>query len=218
MTSKFCRDEMTPAQERILAVLRRQPNMAAADIAAQAFVGMSTLVCGGYIRVLKNRVFIHVSGWRKIKGRFSTPLYSIGNKPDVVRPLVDETNREAPGMERIVSVLANMGGLTYREIAKFSGLSSNTLKNSGYLRALLAQGRIHVGQWRRSRNGPMSPVYVAGPGVDAAKPPALTPGEKNRRHRCRHAKNANRNELSMQIHVLLGSSPRELHDENTSVG
>ena len=128
--------------------------------------------------------------------------YNPGDKPDVARPCIDETNREAPGMARIVAALTRFGGLTYREIAEFSGLSPNTVKNSGYLDALLAQKRIHVGRWKRSRNGPMSPVYVAGPGVNAAKPAVLNSAEKNSRHRARRKTLAEGAELRDQIAVM----------------
>lgn len=194
---------ITPALQRILNALERQPNLAVADISAQAFVGVSTLACGGYIRALKERRLIHISGWRKVKGRFSTPLYSMGDKPDIARPAIDNTNRDAPGMDRIVAALQRLGALTYREIAQFTGLSPNTVKNSGYLDALIAQERIHIGQWKRSRNGPMSPAYVAGPGHNAAKPAALTSGEKTQRHRIRRATDDDGHELMTQLAVFL---------------
>lgn len=194
---------ITPALRRILNALERQPNLAVADISATAFVGVSTLACGGYIRALKERCLIHVSGWRKVKGRFSTPLYSIGDKPEVPRPSIDDTNRDAPGMDRIVAALVRFGAQTYREIAQFTGLSPNTVKNSGYLDALIAQERIHIGQWKRSRNGPMSPVYVAGPGTAAEKPAALTRGETAHRHRVRHTVGGDSRELATQLAVFL---------------
>ena len=203
MKNRMAKETMTPAIERVLQVLERHPNMAVADIAAQAFVAVSTLACGGYVRVLRERHLIHVSGWRKVKGRFSTPLYSAGDKPDVARPRIDETNRDAPGMDRIVDTLAHFGGLTYREIAEFSGLSPNTVKNSGYLDALLAQQRIHIGRWKRSRNGPMSPVYVAGPGASVAKHAVLSASEKNHRHRARLRSLAEGSELTAQIAGLM---------------
>ena len=196
-------NRITPALERVLQALACQSNMAVVDIAAQAFVGVSTLACGGYIRALKARGLIHVSGWRKVRGRFSTPLYSVGDKPDVARPRIDDTSRSAPGMERIVDVLREFGGLTQREIAERSGLSPNTVKNSGYLDALLAQGRIHIAQWRRSRNGPMSPVYVAGPGRNAPREEVLSQDERNRRHRLRRSACADGGELKTQLAGLM---------------
>jgi hypothetical protein len=176
----------SPALQRILAALEKRPNMSVSDLSAQAFVGVTTLACGGYIRELKKRCYIYVSGWRRVKGKFSTPLYSVGKLADVARPRIDETCRDAPGMQRIVETLEHYGSLTYRDIAKFSGLALATVKNSGYLDALIAQGKIHVGGWQRSHGGPMSPVYFPGPGAAVQKPPAVSAADKLRRHRERN--------------------------------
>jgi hypothetical protein len=173
----------SPAMQRLLGVLEKKSNMAISDLSAEAFVGVSTLACGGYIAALKKRRSIYISGWRKVNGRFSTPLFSIGCLDDVPRPRIDDLNREAPGMRLIVATLERYGQLTYREIAQFSGLSLNTVKNSGFLDALIAQARIHIGDWRRAAHGPMSPVYVLGPGLATAKPQTLSGAQKCSRHR-----------------------------------
>ncbi len=173
----------SPAMQRILRVLEKKTNMSASDISAEAFVGVTTLACGGYIKALKARKLIFISGWRQVKGRFSTPLFSLGDQADVKRPRIDESNRDAPGMWRIVETLERYGHLTYREIARYSGLSLNTVKNSGYLAALVAQQRIHVGSWRRSHGGPMLPVYHLGAGAAVEKPGPVSAGEKSRQHR-----------------------------------
>ena len=195
----------SPAMLRILGVLEKKSNMSISDISAEAFVGLSTLACGGYIATLKKRRCIYISGWRKVKGRFSTPLYSLGGVDDVVRPRIDESNRDAPGMQSIVATLERYGNLTYREIAEFSGLSLNTVKNSGFLDALLAQGRIHIGSWRRSSRGPMSPVYVYGPGPAEPKPRSLTGAQKCSRHRERLRIAAKGSGLSSQMASLSAS-------------
>ena len=157
------------------------------------------------MRALKKRRLIYVSGWRQTNGRFSTPLFSRGDLADLPRPRVDETNRDAPGMHRIVATLARYGGLSSREIAEFSGLSPNTVKNSGFLDALVAQGRIHVGAWRRARKGPMAPIYFAGPGIPAAKPAAIDGVEKCRRHRLRLRMAADGDGLAAQMKRLAQS-------------
>ena len=169
--------------QRILRVLEKKSNMSVSDISSEAFVGATTLACGGYIKALKVQRLIFISGWRKVNGRFSTPLYSLGDQTDVLRPKIDDSSRDAPGMWRILETLALYGNLTYRDIARFSGLSLNTVKNSGYLNALIAQQRIHIGSWQRSHGGPLSPVYHHGPGVAANKPEAVPSLEKCRRHR-----------------------------------
>jgi|GEM_PF-1643923 len=193
------------AIQRILAVLEQKSNMSISDISAEAFVGMSTLAFGGYIRALKNQKLIYVSGWRKVKGRFSTPLFAPGNMDDVPRPKVDEKNRDAPGMHRILETLERYGTLTYREIAEFSGLSPHTVKNSGFLNALIAQNRIHIGGWRRSRNGPMSPVYCSGQGSPMEKPQPMTGVEKCRRHRIRAKVSEQGVGLALQMTLLAAS-------------
>ena len=198
----------SPAMRRILGVLEKKPNMSVADISAEAFVGVSTLACGGYIAALKRQKLIYVSGWRKVKGRFATPLYCLGQAEDVPRPRIDESNRDAPGMDRIVESLARYGQLTYREIAQFSGLSVNTVKNSGFLDALIAQGRIHIGDWRRSAHGPLSPVYACGPGVAAPKPAALSAAQKDSRHRARQRIAAQGIGLAAQMATLSASIKR----------
>ncbi len=198
-------DVTSPAMQRILGVLEKKSNMAVSDISAEAFVGITTLACGGYISSLKRRQLIYISGWRKIKGRFSTPLYSMGSHTDVPRPKIDETSRDAPGMHRILETLQRYGELTYRDIARYSGLSLNTVKNSGYLDAMVAQGLIHVGAWRRSRNGPMSAVYFTGPGVSVEKPNPMTGAEKCKRHRDRERISAQGNGLKSQM-ILLSAS------------
>ena len=195
----------SPAMQRILGVLEKKSNMSVSDISAEAFVGVSTLACGGYIAALKKRQLIYISGWRKVKGRFSTPLYSLGKLEDVPRPRIDDSNRDAPGMRTIVATLERYGNLTYREIAQFSGLSLNTIKNSGFLDALVTQGRIHIGDWRRSSRGPMSPVYASGPGTAAPKPPSLTSAQKDSRHRSRLKIAAQGSGLSAQIASLSAS-------------
>ena len=198
------------AMRRILGVLEKKSNMSISDLSAEAFVGVSTLACGGYIAALKKRQLIYISGWRKVKSRFATPLYSLGNSDDVIRPRIDESSRDAPGMDRIVATLERYGQLTYREIAQFSGLSLNTVKTSGFLGALITQERIHIGGWRRSSHGPMSPVYTCGPGTAAPKPQSLTRAQKDSRHRSRLRIAAQGNGLAAQFASLksaLNSAP-----------
>lgn len=158
--------------------------MSVADISAEAFVGVTTLACGGSMAALKKRRPIYISGWRKVKGRFSTPLYSLGELDDVPRPRVDDALREAPnaahpchpGAFRPVDLSRNRA--TFR-------LSRNTVKNSGFLDALIVQQRIHVSGWRRAAHGPMSPVYAHGPGQAQARPAPLNSAQKSDRHRQR---------------------------------
>ena len=197
--------ETSPGMQRVLRVLEKKSGMSVSDLSAEAFIGVTTLACGGYIRALKKHRLIFISGWRQLKGRFSTPLYSLGDQPDVPRPLIDDSNRDAPGMWRILDTLKIYGPLSYRDIARFSGLSLNTVKNSGYLDALIAQERIHIGGWQRSTAGPMSPLYFYGPGKAVPKPPALGAAEKSRMHRKRNRIAARGTSLAAQMTTSLRS-------------
>jgi len=173
----------SPAMQRILRVLEKKADMSISDMSAEAFVGMTTLAYSGYVKAMKARRLIFISGWRKVNGRFSTPLYSLGNLADVSRPKIDDKCRDAPGMWIILETLKRYGNLTYQDIARFSGLSPNTVKNSGYLNALIVQQHIYIGGWRHSHRGPMLPIYHVGKGVAAAKPSAITATEKSRNFR-----------------------------------
>ena len=192
----------SPAMQRMLRVLEVKSHMSVSDISAEAFVGVTTLACGGYVKSLKARQLIFISGWRKVKGRFSSPLYSLGHLADVPRPKVDETTREAPGMQNILETLRRFGNLSYRDIARFSGLSLNTLKNSGYLSALVAQQEIHVGSWQRSQRGPMMPIYHLGPGLAADKPAPVSASEKSKIHRDRKRIAGRKNDLEEMTNSL----------------
>lgn len=192
------------AMQRVLVALERKPSSSASDISAEAFIGVTTLACGGYLKKLKAGRLIHVSGWRKVNGRFSTPLYSLGDHADVVRPKVDDTCRDAPGMWKILHALERFGPLSYREISEHSGLSPNTVKNSGYLSALIAQGFIHVGGWKRSHRGPLNPVYRVGKGTEAPKPAAISGPEKSKQFRTRRRISAKGIGLAAQVRLLLG--------------
>lgn len=171
------------AMQRILKLLQQKSDLSVSDMASEAFVGVNTLACGGYISALKNAGYIHVSGWRKTRRGFSTPLYSVGPHPDLPRPAYDERARNSPGMELVVSVLQRHGPTGFVELAELTGLSLHTIRNSGYLNALRAQKRVHICGWRRARQGPMTPIYAAGAGSDAPRPESFSSAEKSRRYR-----------------------------------
>jgi len=183
---------MNRGVERILATLRRAPGLTKEEIAERAYVSVSTLSGGGYLKALRREGLIFISGWRRNgSGGFTTPLYSLGSGPDYPKPGVDEANREAPGMVRLLEVIARYGPIDYRQAARLSGLSLNTVKNSDYLDALLTQGKIHISGWRRARNGPMRPVYKLGARESEPRLSPYTPAEKSRAFRWRRAVAAN---------------------------
>jgi lambda repressor-like predicted transcriptional regulator len=179
-------EKNSPAMQRILALLARKADMSASDMSREAFVGMTTLACGGYLKALRARGLVHVSGWRKTRKGFVTPLFSLGNRPDLPRPKFEDEDRDSPGMKLILAALERHGMLTYLEAAQTTGLSPNTLKNARYMDILVKQERIHIAAWRRNHAGPMIAVYAAGQGRPAPKPTALSRAESCRR--CREKK------------------------------
>jgi len=179
-------DLLPPGYARILAALNRRPGLSREEIAQQAYVAATTLSGGGYLRHMKELGLIHVSGWRRnASGVFSIAQYSPGRGSDYQRPQSTAENRQAPGMLRLLEVIERAGPLDYRQAAKLAGLSPNTVKNAGYLKALAAKGMIFVSEWRRSRNGPLRPLYEAGQARSAPPPAPLSAAEKSRRHRSR---------------------------------
>jgi hypothetical protein len=197
------------AVKRIVDVLVRSPGLSKEEIAERAFVGAATLSGGGYLKTMKDAGLIHVSGWaRNASGGFTTPLYSAGRSADCARPKVTAQNRAAPGMLRLLDAIRTFGPLDYREAARLAGLSPNTVKNAGYLELLVEQGKLHIGDWCRGRNGPMRPVYALGPGAAAPKPQPLTSAEKSKSHRWRKAAVAGSSSLAMQIRMAAGCRSR----------
>lgn len=172
--------------QRILTLLAKKADMSASDISREAFVGMTTLACGGYLKALRARRLVHVSGWRKTRKGFVTPLFSLGIRADLPRPEFTDDDRDSAGMNLIVLALQRLGTLTYLEAAQATGLSSNTIKNARYMAILAKQGRIHIAAWRRNRAGPLIAVYAAGHGNPAEKPAPLSRAEKC--CRCREKK------------------------------
>ena len=176
-------DENSPAIQRILALLSKKSGMSANDISREAFVGLTTLACGGYLKALRNRQLVHVSGWRKTRKGFVTPLFSLGHRPDLPRPIFKDEDRNSDGMNLIVAALAQNGAMTYIEAAKATGLSPNTIKNAHYMDILVKQRRIYICDWKRNRAGPMTAVYAAGCAKSVEKPPPFSKTDKNRRCR-----------------------------------
>ncbi|MEI7611778.1 MAG: hypothetical protein WCK63_02650 [Betaproteobacteria bacterium] len=176
-------ERYSPAIQRILALLAKKSDMSASDLSNEAFVGITTLACGGYLKALRERRLIHVSGWRKARNGFVTPLYSLGNHADLPRPRFEDEDRDSDGMNRIIAALQRFGALTYLEAAQATGLSENTIKNARYMDILVKQKRIHISGWRHNRAGPMIALYTSGQGTSVKKPTPLSHAEKCRRSR-----------------------------------
>ncbi|MBI4986644.1 MAG: hypothetical protein HZC24_15205 [Rhodocyclales bacterium] len=192
------------AVERIVRALRETPGLTRAEIAARAYVGASTLSGGGYLKTMKLAGLIHISGWRRnASSAFTTPLYSAGQAEDCERPRVTKENRCAPGMERLLDAIRELGPIDYRRAAQIAGLSPHTVKNAGYLEALVSQRKIHISDWRRGRNGPMRAIYEFGAGKEAPQPPPRSHAEIMRQHRRR--KLALSQNLAVQARMAAGA-------------
>lgn len=195
-------DALPPAYARILSALTRQPGLSRDEIAQRAYVAPTTLSGGGYLRHMKELGLIHISGWRRnAAGAFSIPHFSPGPGHDYPRPQMSAELRGAPGMARLLDAIERHGPLDYRQAAKLAGLSANTAKNAGYLAALMAQGKIHIAGWRRSRRGPARPLYKVGAGETAPRPAPLSAAEKSRGHRHRRLLSAAVGSLPGQLRL-----------------
>lgn len=179
----------SPAVTRILQALQNNPELSREQIAERAFVAPTTLSGGGYLKAMKDAGQIHISGWlRNGSGGFSTPLYSAGNNEDMPQPKISALTRQAPGMLRLLKSIETHGPIDYRRAARMAELSVNTVKTSGYLKALIAQRKIHIAEWRHNRRGPMCPLYEAGPGKNALRPEVPSHAERLRTYRRRNSR------------------------------
>ncbi|WP_263771059.1 hypothetical protein [Propionivibrio soli] len=176
---------MTPAIQRILAVLEEKGPLSAREIAQHAFIAVTTLSGGRYLKTMREAKQIHIAGWRKTSNGFSTALYRAGVGRDLPKPKFEQVDRDSVGMAKIVAALKRLGPMTYRQIALATGLSRNTIKNARYMEALLAQKRVHIVDWHRNTSGPMAAVYADGRGRNADRPAPLTRAEINLRRRTR---------------------------------
>lgn len=175
--------ELSPSMQRILAVLKLQPDMSIDAIAQAACVSRKTLVFGGYLKQLRQQGLIHVGAWqRNPQGGYSA-LYRWGPGDDLARPRLRRQERNSPGVRSIEQALVEHGPMGYQQLAEVTGLSGNTLKNGGYLDALLVQQRIYILRWERNRRGPMRAIYAAGRGVSAPRLLPLGSAEKSRSYR-----------------------------------
>jgi len=194
---------ISPAMQRILGLLASRTPLSAKEIAEHAFVALSTLAGGGYLKTMKSMGLIRVDGWAKNSNGFTTPLYARGGGPDCPRPRFAAADRDSFGMAKVVAVLKLHDKLDYREVARQTGLSANTIRNAGYMDSLLKQGRIHVSAWRRNQQGRPCPLYSAGAGENVPEPLPLTRQEIMSRHRERkRVLSAQSGSLSWQLKLV----------------
>lgn len=198
----------SPAFGRILAALTRQDGLTREELSRAAYVSMNTLSGGGYLQRLRKQGLIHISGWRRsASGSFSIPQFSLGAGPDFPRPHINPSNRAAAGMERLYEAIRTLGPLDYRQAAAAADLSPNTVKNAGYLEALISQQRIHIYCWQRARRGLPRPVYMAGAGENATRPAALDHKDKLRAHRQRRLASSAATSFADQLRLYLRKPP-----------
>lgn len=98
---------------------------------------------------------------------------------------------ETPGMRsygvlssKIEAALERRGEMTRDELCKALGQARHVV--IAVLNRLRATGRVHIAEWRRHAPGQREyprPVYAAGPGADAKRPPKIERKEANRRYR-----------------------------------
>ena len=85
---------------------------------------------------------------------------------------------------KIEAALERRGAMTRDELCSLTGQERRTV--AGVLNRLRAGGRVHIAEWRRHATGQREyprPVYAAGSGVDAKRPPKVERKEANRRYR-----------------------------------
>ena len=85
---------------------------------------------------------------------------------------------------RIEAALERRGAMTRDELCKLTGQKRHIVV--AVLKRLRDTGRVHISEWRRHAPGQREyprPVYAAGPGVDAERPPKVERKEANRRYR-----------------------------------
>lgn len=61
-----------------------------------------TRVGGGYLKALRAKETRAVSGWRKTRKGFVTPLFSLGDHADLPRPRFEDEDRDSAGLEQVV--------------------------------------------------------------------------------------------------------------------
>jgi hypothetical protein len=96
--------------------------------------------------------------------------------------------RPRPGSlnDRILQIIKRYGPITARDVARDLETPLRAVQDGV---AKLKAGRcIHVSGYRRDEDGGAlhpRPLYVAGPGEDAPRPPRLTQAEYDKRYRAR---------------------------------
>lgn len=111
-----------------------------------------------------------------------TPLFSLGDRPDLPRPVFKDEDRDS--RMSVVAALENVGPMTYREAAEATGAVAEYDQERAVHGHSGRRQRIHVRDRVRKRAGPMTAVYAAGQRrCGACGPAPLSAAEKNQRFR-----------------------------------
>ena len=90
-------------------------------------------------------------------------------------------------MQRVLACLTTRGDMTPELISECAFVGLTTLTKGGHLRAMEAQGLIHVCDWTPPRvSGMWAPVWRAGAGQSVARPERVSNTEYARRWRHKH--------------------------------
>lgn len=189
--------QLSPLLYRILFALRDPLGLSLEALAEATGIGSKRLTYGGYMSVLRQLKLIHIGGWQRSDDGGFQPVYRPGPGEDLPRPKVRLLDLNSAGVRLIEQALKVQGPMGYRELAGVTGLACSTLKNGGYLDALLVQRRIYIQRWERNQRGRMRAIYAAGNGPQAEPLPPFSGAEKSRRHRQRkQAAEANQTDFS----------------------
>lgn len=189
-------------QQRIISALNDPLGLSLDALAVATGIDRKCLAYGGYLSTLRRLQLIHIGGWLRTESGGFQPVYRAGPGQELPRPKVRLFELDSAGIRLIERVLQTQGPMGYRELAEATGLACSTLKNGGYLDALLIQQRIYIECWERSSRGRMRAVYAAGNGHQAEQPTPFSAAEKSRRFRLKKLGATSRQDDWEQLSLL----------------
>ena len=122
------------------------------------------------------------AGYKRSAASVATKMQKLRN-----RGQIEQTHQSrAYGVlsAKIEAALERRGAMTRDELCRLTGQERHIVV--AVLKRLRDTGRVHIAEWRRHATGQREyprPVYAAGTGVDAKRPPKIERKEANRRYR-----------------------------------
>lgn len=122
------------------------------------------------------------AGYKRSASSVATKMQKLRN-----RGQIEQTHQSrAYGVlsSKIEAALERRGAMTRDELCKLTRQERHIVV--AVLKRLRDTGRVHISEWRRHAPGQREhprPVYAAGAGVDAKRPPKVERKEANRRYR-----------------------------------